>query len=429
MRTPLSAYSAQEFADNCRNEFSRYYNRPDLCAHVLIENTDNGATPAIQYAFPDDLADASMVGHLEDIKVFDLSNGESVVHAKHGDTDMTSRRRYQFKIKLPDQDEKTFTYYPLSPQKKRPLGYNSAPIKRFKDNVAVQLTAQMTTLEGGWLSVKGEDIPKRVAAPRVPDQPVVTGIQHIAEATEALTVARNFIDEPLDSTPVKLPKAIKKRRPATQEVSEYKAQNEEDLTPEMLFIISLMISAPFRPKDCNPGINYLEANQFYPEILHKRAYNLHDMESQPQQADNMAVSQKRYNTQMLISERVAQFFALKFSVAKCKIKGKFALLPKSKIIDHIDHTVVVEVGGATITFSQSIDTFERVPKNASPTDLATIIGLFHFIIQNKQPLSAQGIKRASFVPTIFRSIADHDKKPDEEKAPVQTHHADFINVA
>lgn len=102
------------------------------------------------------------------------------------------------------------------------------------------------------------------------------------------------------------------------------------------------------------------------EHLHRIAFSLSPKEYNPQVSDNLGVSGSWINTNMMVLETVASFFAKKFKESKSKmettkevtevvaITPTFKMLPDSPIIDEISYEVLLKANGKQLTINHTI---------------------------------------------------------------------------
>ncbi len=413
--TPLPAsflppFTAADFARLCENEYYRYMPNSDVISHVLVKNDTSGAdTPAMQFKLPDNHTnlDAPLVGHLSEITRFSLPNDKVTLAGMMDATPMISRRSYAIDISQGDSAPDSYTLFPLSPKKNpvtqedRPIIYDTAKVARFRDTPEARATVSSlprVTKSSPALVIKNEDLTKRMAEPRRPDQNTVMGRAHDAKNHVDLRRQR---EESILAHPVR-----RGSRSAVVEMAEFHDKYSSILTDEMNQILSESIRAP---------LNSSEDGQARPEWLHRHSHNLHDMQTDPQRADNLGSAQKRFNTEMMIPERTVQHFALKVPSSKNNIKCAFKMLLDSELIDEIDFAVIIQIAAFKIKITQHIDVFQKNPQCVRASDLASLVNILYLLMQHTTPLSLQPIRMGRVDASIIRFPGNFFQRKNEDE--------------
>lgn len=393
----LPPFTAADFAKLCENEYCRYMTNSDVISHVLVKNnTGDAETPAIQFKLSDNNAnlDAPLVGHLSEITRFTLPNNKVVLSGMIDTTPMISRRSYAIDISQGDSTPDSYTFFPLSPRKNpitqenRPIVYDTSKVVRFKETPEAQAIISglpSVTKSSPALVIKNEDIPRRMAEPRRPDQNTVMGRAHDEKETRDLRRQR---EERVEGSTTK-----KGSRSAVIEMAEFHDKYGSILSDEMNQILGASIRAP---------LNSSEDGQARAEWLHRHSHNLHDMQTNPQRADNLGSAQKRFNTEMMIPERTVQHFSLKVPSSRNSIKCDFKMLLDSELIDEIDFAVIIQIAAFKIKITQHIDVFQKDPQCVKASDLASLVNILYLLMQHATPRSLQPIRTAPVNASIIR---------------------------
>lgn len=373
---PLPTFTPTHYAALSENEYCRYMPNSDVIGHALV--CPDGR--AMQFSLPDHTPGlpAPLVAPLSQLTQFDLPNDKKTVLGFVDQTPMISRRTYHFSVAYLQEDPVNYTFYPLSPKKNpvtqedRPIIYDTRRVERFQDTAAVRNEIAIidpVRKTGPELFIDNEDVPVRMAQRRSVDQNTVMGRHAIQQARAALRRQRN----------VYVPSRAS--HSAVEEMASFLEQYRELLTGDMIRILEKSTRAPLKGHE----------SQDRGEWLHRDGHNLHPLTIDPQRADNLGAAEKRYNTEMMIGERILQFFALHVPHSRNKIKCDFDMLLDSDVIDMIYFISCIQVAGFTIKITQHIDCFQKEPQCVKASDLAVLVGILFCLMNRHTPCSVQGM--------------------------------------
>ncbi len=401
----LPHFTPAKFAKLCDNEYSRYEPNSDVIAHAVIRHNQPTTQLSGQFPLPDELFESSgvpMVGHLTDIKKISLDNGKSTLFGQVGKTTMLSRRSYEIHIDRNDAEAEIYTFHTFSPKKNsktqqdRSFFYDTSKVQRFNNTEEAEAViaehAPQNRKTSDKLVIFNEHVKERIKVKyRKPDQNTVMGRHHhdkeLRRRQQRHRKATRNTNAQLNLTPP----TGRKNRSAVNEMADFVNEYENVLTDDMIRLLNESANAP---------LNQTPAGQARAEWLHRHSHNLHPLHIDPQHENNLGAASKRYNTEMMILERTVQFFALNIPQATCKIHAEFDMLLDSEIIDKIDFSVFIQLAGIKIQLIQHIDTFQKEPQNVKSSDLASLVGILHHLIQKSEPRSIQPVTPASTTANI-----------------------------
>src|SRR3990167_6889834 len=155
----------------------------------------------------------------------------------------------------------------------------------------------------------------------------------------------------------------------------------EELTPEAREIFQRAVDAPLRN---------MFKSQYRPEWLHAYGYSLTPQKNNPQLNTNLGAAPKWANTEMMVLERIAKWFALNRPETLIKIKPFFTMLLDSELIKNLKFAVTLEEKGRFVRFLQELDPFKKYPLFRKATDLtqgtAVALGLLHDVTPVREQL-------------------------------------------
>lgn len=156
---------------------------------------------------------------------------------------------------------------------------------------------------------------------------------------------------------------------------------EDELSPEMIKILKRAFNADIRKSP---------ENQYRPEWLHAYGFSLTPAKDNPQKAENLGAAGKWANTEMLVLERIAKWFALnRESNTHITIKSLFEMLHDSELVDHIHFEVNIERKERFVRFIQELDAFKKFPIFRKASDLAQATGVTHAILYHEKPIKEE----------------------------------------
>lgn len=179
-----------------------------------------------------------------------------------------------------------------------------------------------------------------------------------------------------------------------------------------------------------------------PEWLHALGWSLTHKDHNPQTKDNLGSAPKWSNTEMMVLERVAKFFAIHAPEDYVvKIKPHFEMLLDSELIKHIHFEVTIEEKNKFIRFLQDLNPFQKNPIFRKPSDLAQATVITQALLKGTEPMTKQNVttektpsqKTGQNSFSIFKpSEQTTSNTPTKQQtSPVKTHkndHKHHLNV-
>jgi DNA polymerase-3 subunit epsilon len=161
------------------------------------------------------------------------------------------------------------------------------------------------------------------------------------------------------------------------------SQMETKLSDELITILRRAFTA---------NINATPENQYRPEWLHAYGFSLTPKTHNPQQVSNLGAAGKWINTEMMILERIAKWFALNQEMGtRITIKTLFEMLGKSELIDMIYFDVSIEFRDRFIRLRQELDAFKEAPVFRKASDLAQTTGISQHVLYARPPLTKEKV--------------------------------------
>src|SRR3990167_175773 len=156
----------------------------------------------------------------------------------------------------------------------------------------------------------------------------------------------------------------------------------DDLSAEMKDRLKRAVEAPLK------GLFY---SQYRPEWLHAEGFSLTPMSKNPQVKENLGAAGKWANTEMMVLERIAKWFAINRPESLVTIKPFFEMLLDSDLIKSINFQITVEEKGKFIRFLQTLDPFNQYPLFRKPTDLTQGTAVAFSLLNGIKPVSEQAV--------------------------------------
>lgn len=401
---PENNFSEKDFAVLSENEHLRYLYNSQKIGHALILKDARGEESAFQFTMPDSAPDAPKVRPLLNIEAITRYTLPRYRATTPSGTKMYATRfiNLEFGDKNNQDNAKIACFSPTkndkepfwgSADKEIPLFSNDLSSKHKKE-LEKELKEMKTVKKGGGeLIIEPESVRARDAIKtRNPDQNTVMGVSMGVKSHSAQEEYKSFLD---------------------------KMKNELD--PEMRERFKRSVEAPLRE---------LFKSNYRPEWLHAYGFSLMPMAKNPQVASNLGAAPKWSNTEMMILERIAKWFALNRPHALEKIKTEFNMLLDTEIIKKITFEVIIEENNRFVRLHQSIDPFKKYPLFRKASDLAQGTAITYQLLHNVPPVMEQKIangynslviqpaKPAITLPhSSFPSLssAPAPAKPDERK--------------
>jgi hypothetical protein len=158
---------------------------------------------------------------------------------------------------------------------------------------------------------------------------------------------------------------------------------KSSLTPKLVKQFKRAINAPLNTS--------IEGN-YRPEWLHAYGYQLTPLSQNPQVAGNLGAGPKWSNTEMLILERIAQWFAINRPHAIEKINSEFEMLLNTDIIKKIVFELSIEENERSVKIKQNIDTFNPFPTFHKASDIAQATAVAYNLLHDVEAESSLSVQ-------------------------------------
>src|SRR3990167_4957148 len=329
-------FTAKDFDHLSSNEYARYLGNSDKVGHAVIIKNEQGEEIALQYNIPQGTEKSTPtirpLINIEAIERYGLHRFRATTPT-HG-TKMYAKRFIDFEL----TDEK----------------YTSTPMQ-------IACFSPSTSEQEPFWGGKEKETPlfREDLAPKNKEE-LDKEIQEIKEKTGNKIKAGNELI--IDHESVRARDNIKTRTPdqntvmggeSARDTYEYFLETwQEELHPEMIKVLQRAVKAPLREA--------FKSN-YRPEWLHAEGFGLTPTEKNPQVAENLGAAPKWANTEMMVLERIAKWFALNRPKASIRIKPLFEMLLDSELIKKIEFSVNIEEEGQFIKFLQTINPFKQYP--------------------------------------------------------------------
>ena len=171
---------------------------------------------------------------------------------------------------------------------------------------------------------------------------------------------------------------------------------KETLSSDMLRILERAFSA---------DIKISPENQYRPEWLHAYGFSLTPISENPQHRGNLGAAGKWVNTEMMILERIAKWFALNQNAStQITIKTLFEMLCSSDLIDRLHFEVNIEFQSRLFRFIQDLDAFKESPVFRKASDLAQATGISYSMLHAAAPLLRERVSIGRFEASASRYV-------------------------
>ena len=363
----VDQFTYAHFSQLSLNENYRYYPNSNRIAHAVISREADGTLMASQYGLPiGDDPETPVVCQISDIKEIDV--GGMIRHEATGpDGKKWYAKRYErAQIKLEDQDLASVdvAYFSEEDESNRYVFWGS------------QAEIPRSCVDPVNESQRGLAIPKRVKGGHEMDVDPLSVFMRDTERFKRRGISQN-----------KLMGSEKGGKSARDAYEEYFKKMEHKLSPQMITILKRAFSANIK----NP-----RQNQYRPEWLHAYGFSLTPLSQNPQYKGNLAAAGKWANTEMMVLERIAKWFALHLnSSTRITVKTLFEMLEESELVDKIHFEVSITFHNNFIRFIQDLDAFKEAPVFRKASDLAQATGISYSILHLQMPIRRDKIKSVS----------------------------------
>lgn len=354
-------YDKKDFESLCENEYFRFQNHAKKVGVIYFLDKHN--TQAFQYDASSinlDSEHVPVVRKMINIKKNNINGvGRYEANSPTG-TVFVAKRFVNFEFNHKKEGVVAF----FSPTKKSNfwgVNHDEAIFNEGKVDEKFLIAQQKKYKAGSSLSIIRHDIPEREKSNRNPSQNGVMG------------------------------------HSAKKELEFFYDENKETLTPSIATTMKRSVNAPLY----NPFFS-----NYRPEWLHAYGWGLMPVSKNAQISANLGAAAKWTNTEMMLLERIAKWFALNKTDAKVSIKPSFTMLLDTDIIKHIDFSIKVRWNGNKIKLKQSLDPFYQYPVFRKASDIALATFLIEKLMSNEkeiittvvQPVSQPQIDLTAFHP-------------------------------
>jgi len=373
---PEREFAAQDYDHLTENEHLRFLNNSKKIGHAVFVKDAKGDEYATQYAIPQDgKEDVPVVRPLVNIESI-YRYGKRVYRAlTPGGTRMYATRSLDAEFKdgttsdAATQIMRIGYFSPSAKEPKEPFWGTTKPTPLFKENLSKSAKKELDEelkeigvhTKSGEMVVHGPSVRERDRVKtRKPDQNTVMGKES----------AKNTYAHFLESMTSELHPDFKKR-------------------------LKRAIEAPLRE---------LFKSNYRPEWLHGKGFGLTPISSNPQVASNLGAAPKWANTEMMVLERIAKWFALNRPASFIKIKPLFEMLLDSELIKSIKFEVSIQEKERFIKFLQQIDPFLEYPLFRHGSDIAQGTALTYALLQGIPPMSHQKVANGDWGGSFTSSL-------------------------
>lgn len=171
---------------------------------------------------------------------------------------------------------------------------------------------------------------------------------------------------------------VMSRKSATEEIAIFLKEHQDILTEDFIKILKRSINASM---GCN----------FRMEWLHAISFCLSSLGSNPQHSSNLGAAPKWANTEMMMLELLAKWFALNNPDVIISIKPLFEMLLNSAIIKRIFFEVEIQHNLRYVKLFQNINPLAKYPAFRPAVDIAQATFIADQLLNNIFPESAEEI--------------------------------------
>lgn len=359
----MSQLSQQEKGQGCSatvytylagsDEHERHHGNSQTVGHALIRETASGELEAMQYPLQQSSdSKTAIVCEMTEIRKV-MGNRNTWFRAKDSlGNKYISRRSVMLQSDILGDDPAEMRYF-------SPYEYDSSSADECSDEESVALFREDLAAE---------------------ERDMLAQISHVTKSSVIDVVAGSVRQR--DENP--------KRDGSQNEIMGQSARDayedffkrmKDFLSPKLVLILKRAYQA---------NLFSAPENEFRPEWLHKIAHSLMPIsdrpEYNPQQKSNLGAAGKWANTEMMLLERIAKWFAVSEEDAKITLSSFFEMLLDSELIRSIHFEVTVEIDRRFIRFIQEIDVLKEYPTFRKTSDLAQMVAISDAIFHDKPPI-------------------------------------------
>ena len=370
----LEGFTADDVDYLADNEYNRYASNSKRIGHAVISHDEEGNLIAQQYDIP--------MGHLEKTpKTTKLTQFQEIIRnderryqAKDAEGKMFYSKRSLQALINNNADPVEIAYFSeAEEQEYEPeWGSNHVPAIFRDDTLLSELPKKM---KGGHKMIVDTQAVhyRELNRDRGISQNQVMGIAAETTESEQLTTPQksNAQNNKTRSTSPQ-----KKSISATTIYKEYFDQWKNQLTPEIGNIMQRAFEA---------NLHLAPENQYRPEWLHAYAYSFTPENEEAQLANNLGSAGKYINTEMMVLERVAKWFAMNQTNTHISIVSAFEMLGDSDIIKSIHYELSLQLLDKSIQLILDLEAFRENPTFRKASDLLQTTGIGYAILHAQPP--------------------------------------------
>lgn len=341
----INKFTPQVFSEICESERYRYLPASKRVSHILETKYKTGSVYSQSHLFPDDDTPSNL-SYLAKPRN-EIKNGRSYLCAtdQHG-TDFVGRRNIIFNTDglehvihfMSPKTKKTF----FPPKEQELHIFDSKLDEQTKYEIKQEVMEIEPVVKGGEMSIVNADVQVRSDSKRAVSQNAVMGLS-AKDEYEALLESR-----------------------------------DGELSSQFQLILTRAVEAEFT--------NAFE-NHKRPEWLHALGFSLTPLSTDPQVKENLGAAPKWANTEMMISERTAKWFAFNEPTVESKVSAKFNMLLDTEIIQDINFQISISSGDRHIETKQYINPLKKYPLYSKATDTAqTTMLTYTYLMQPEKIL-------------------------------------------
>lgn len=394
----------QQFLDLCENKFARFAENPFVTNYILLQRdpkTTNIAL-AMEFSFDDIVKQTGWISQIEShqheavdkdawicvptvsssiqLKGFEDSKGDIVLHGqtKYG-LNMVGRPLCDIEVTHTHGPSQQYLFYSMSPDNRLSASMRIPRLQNSPDARQLRMEKGGRYKASDDLIIHNKEVLKRNAIKkRTPDQNEVMDLRAVDEYRAC--------------------------------ANEYGKYFHPALTAILYYSAAIMHLSTLRAKQKRKEVISEEEKNIAhrdrllrTEWLHLLSYGLHSMNKNPQCPENLGAARACDNTRMMLLEYAIKWFALHVPSSRSRISGRFDLLLDTDVIDTITLLMMLSVNGVQCKLMQKIDALAVNPEHIHASDLAGLITILTFLIQNVRPYSQQLIKIMPSSPMIWQS--------------------------
>lgn len=362
-------FTEEDFTNSLKDPYYRFIRNSSKIGHAVILKSPSGDLIAMQYKLPENTNQSEPkiceLSNIEMIRRYNMTRFRAI--DEDGKTYYAKRYNHgHFTDEFDETKSIDFAYFSEEEEAdKEPFwGSSDKPLVRFSTNLQTDLQRDFdneiadipNVTKGGYdLEIEPDSVNYRDENPRRnPDQNTVMGES-----------ARDHYEHIYNTY-------------------------EDVMSEELKKVFKRAFLADIRKSP---------ENQFRPEWLHAYGHGLTPKTINPQVKTNLGAGGKWVNTEMMILERMAKWFAQhQNDSAKTiiRLNSFLSMLLDSEIIDWLRFTVefeqpITDGQKRILKFIQELDPFKKYPLFRKSSDLAQATGLTYALLHDTQPYKIEKV--------------------------------------